>query len=123
MEVVYKWGANYLVSETDIVPDKITLRTKTQAIKPGDKIVKLGSKTRSEFNLSKGVHMEYEGISKVGNLEYAIFKCSAWDLLEGKYYRYAFNPVIVNGILTAFLQGSYNGMRDIDVNTIKFLNQ
>jgi hypothetical protein len=123
MEVVYQWGANYLVSETEIVPDKIVLQTENQKLKPGDRIFKLGSKTRSEFNLAKGCYMEYEGIAKVGNLDYAIFKCSAWDYVEGKHYRYAFNPVIVDGILTEFMQGSHKGMRDIDVNTIKFLNQ
>lgn len=120
MEVEYKWGANYLVSDDDTCAEPKRLCTEKDTINPGDKITGFGSKRRTEFTLKKGCFMTYEGIVNVSGLDYAVFKCSEWDLVDDKQYRYAFNPVMQNGILTAFLQGSENGMRDIDVTTINF---
>lgn len=123
--IIHQWGADYLVFDEPLNPDKKTLIS-PQGIKlqPDQEVKQIGRKRRSSFQLLPGFTMIYKGLLHLDNLCYAIFHCPAHDDPQlslfgtGIQYRYAFACVFLDGQFQCFLMGRGGpyGLRDIQMD-------
>jgi hypothetical protein len=92
MEIISKWGANYLVCAPNKYkpnPEKLTFGT--TVISPGTKISKIGEKKRTSFEMEDGNYLEYEGTLLVDGSRFCVFNSSAIDDIKKEpIYRYVF---------------------------------
>lgn len=127
IEIVNKWGADYLRFDE---PLKLSAKTLTSpfriSIKPGQTVTKIGRKNRSSFELLPGKTMTYEGLLKYKGGTYAVFHCPSHDQKQldlfgaGIQYRYVFACVFTDRQFQCFLvgRGGPAGMRDIQLDFI-----
>lgn len=123
IDIQSKWGAMYLVTDESYIVDPVTLVSETGVtLTPGEQINQIGKIKRTSFELRDGFTMQYEGLLKVGNVTYAIFKSSGFDTEPGKIegqiitYRYAFAVVLIRGVLACFYVGKDNFGCDIKLD-------
>jgi hypothetical protein len=125
MEIVSKWGANYLICTKDKLDDNLkkpTLKFGKHTIKPGTKISKFGENKRTSFEVPENSYLRYEGILIIDEVNHCIFS-SSWDDDKNVdiIYRFAFS--IKDGLQHEFLlihNKTFQSCRDVDCTKIKF---
>lgn len=126
IEIQSKWGAQYLTYDEPIELEKKNLLSRQGILlKVGDKVTKIGSKKRSNFELNNGFYMEYEGLLTIDKTTYAIFNCPDHNANAdtNKQYRYAFGAIILNGDeLSCFLICGNRGAADIQMDYLEIFD-
>lgn len=128
LEIINKWGADYLVTDTPIhpLPQPIT-SVHHITLQPGQWITRIGRIRRTSFMLIPGHRMQYQGLLELQGHTYAIFHNPAHDkpqmslFGEGRQYRYAMTCVFTDGLLSCFLigRGGPHGMRDLQLDFLE----
>lgn len=112
-EVVYKWGAMYLVSDQPVKTDPVIIKSiQGLTLEPGESISRIGSKPRVRFELKDGNKMTYEGLVVVQGIQYAVFSVPGFDD-QKLNYRYAFATVFVKEVFHCFLIINKNQSREV----------
>ena len=125
MQIVNKWGANYLIASVEERIDSKIRKEKIYfgktLIYPGIKIKKIGEKNRSSFEMNNGHFLEYQGLIKVQSIEYCVFKPkNADEIKDENEYRYVFAITSFPKPEKLLISNSKgNGFCDIDCSTVE----
>jgi len=128
--IIPKYGAEYLAFDEPVKIRKRSLNfTNNTTLLPGEKVVKIGIKKRTSFELQDGFFMRYEGVLKQNNIVYAVFDVPAHNVIPNVQldlfskhkvlrYKYVFACAFVKKKVSCFVISSEKGCRDIDTNYI-----
>lgn len=129
IQTEFTHGAQYLLFDEPLKLIREPITQNGFTIYPGDKVIKIGNKTRTMFEMNDGFYMEFEGHLLSGGNKIAIFNCpehnaglqqtNLFDLPV--QYRYAFNIIEVEGKFCGFVSGSHKGCRDIIMDDLKIV--
>lgn len=127
IQTEFTHGAQYLAFDEPLKLIKEPISQNGFTIYPGDKVIKIGSKARTMFEMNDGFYMEFEGHLLIRDKKVAIFNCpehnkglqqiNLFDPLV--QYRYAFNIIEVEGKFCGFVSGSHKGCWDIIMDDLK----
>ncbi len=104
-----KWGAMYAqLDEGDIlVPDPVQLGD--HLLVPGDRVIRIGSKKRTQFEMKDGFYLVYQG-----TVDQHLLFTSEPTGCDGQPWYYSF--IYVDPL--TLLSGSHKGCRDIRVDEL-----
>lgn len=128
--IIPKYGAEYLAFDEPVKINKRILNfTNNTTLVPGEKVIKIGIKKRTMFELQDGYFMRYEGTFKQNNIIYAVFDVPEHNIIPNvqldlfsKYkvmqYKYVFACAFLKKKVSCFVISSGKGSRDVDTNYI-----
>ena len=130
ISIIQKYGAEYLAFDEPVKITKRVLKfTNDTTLVPGEKVIKIGIKIRTMFELQDGYFMRYDGTMEQNNVIYAVFDVPEHNIIPNVQldlfskhkvlqYKYVFACAFLKKKVNCFVVSSGKGCRDIDTNYI-----